>query len=174
MRPLRWKRLVYPLRSRRFPLRWKTFLKLFAIFVIPFALTGAWFIEAQRDATERLLFESFLLRSRLIAADLGSRLKDAAYLDAKNPALLARGLAGPDSSLPENMQLPPEFGLMLREMPADHRSLLHFFREPAQQDTGGDLRLAYALRNARHMELFLFDATFLEEAALASPDVYPE
>ncbi len=188
MNRMRKRRLLYPLRSVRFSLKAKTFFKLLLIFIIPFALTGAFFIDSQRRATERLVFESFLVRIRLIAVDLENALKDRAHLRADNPALLARlqTLAREDSSagprLPEILgsnRLPDDLRAAAREIPPDHRSLMYFFHESAATGAG-PLRLFFALREevdgrrTGRWDLYLFDASFLEDEALANTNVYPE
>lgn len=193
MNRLRRQRLLYPIRSLRFSLKVKTFFKLLLIFIIPFALTGAFFIESQRQATERLVFESFLVRIRLIAVDLENVLKDRAYLETDNPALLATTVVSARSDPARQPRLPNTFAG--RDLPAglraaakniapDHRSLLYFFRPAASESAidfnPGELILFFALREeiagrrTGRWSLYLFNAGFLEDEALANQNVYPE
>jgi PAS domain-containing protein len=187
---MRWQRLLYPLRSLRFSLKAKTFFKLLLIFIIPFALTGAFFIDSQRRATERLVFESFLVRIRLVAVDLENVLKDRAYLSTDNPALLANLQAPSNGDPARSPRLPRDFGSTvlpdgLREAAAnvapEHRSLMYFFSPQSKQaGESGALLMFFASREkvggrpTGRWDLYLFDAAFLEDEALANSNVSPE
>ncbi|MCR9140910.1 MAG: SpoIIE family protein phosphatase [bacterium] len=181
---MKWRRRLHSLRSLRFSVKAKTFLKLLLIFIIPFALTGAFFIESQRRTTERLVFESFLVRIRLVAIDLENALKDQAYLSTDNPALLAnlrvpeRSDAARTPQLPDAIagaRLPADLREAADDVAPDHRSLLFFFNTE-----DGSLLLFFARRDeiggqrTGRWLLYLFDAAFLEDEALANTNVAPE
>ena len=185
MNRFRWRRALYPLRSLRFSLKNKTFFKLLLIFIIPFALTGAFFIESQRRSTERLVFESFITRIQLIAIDLENVIKDRANLQRDNPNLRVFTTVAANQDAGRTPRLPDRFGAIvlppaLREAAAktatDHRSLMYFFRDPRD----AKLLLFFALREGQNgnvsgrWSLYLFDAAFLEDAALENANVNPE
>ncbi len=171
-------RLLYFRRGRRVSLQTKTFFLLLLILILPFAGMGGYFILSQRDATERLVFESFLVRIRLVAIDLENSLKDRANLRNENPLLLARAAA--PSAQAGGLRLPdalagytlnPSVRERALNVAPEHRSLLEFFR-PAENPA--ELLLLYGQRaSAQRWDLYLFDAAFLAAEALANENVNP-